>query len=175
MRYLVATLAAAVALAAPVAFAQESLSVRANFINAQGAHVGSATLRETSAGVLIHATLFDIPAGVHAFHIHSTGRCDAPGFETAGPHFAPGGTHHGFLNHAEPHAGDLPNVHAAADGTATFEVLASKVTLGAGAHSLLDGDGAALVLHADPDDYMSDPAGNAGGRLACAVVTGSAQ
>jgi superoxide dismutase, Cu-Zn family len=171
MHFITTCLAAAAVFTGSVALAQESTSARANFVNSEGAHVGSATLRETSAGVLVHVTLFDIPSGAHAFHIHTTGRCDAPGFATAGGHFAPGGSRHGFLNHAEPHAGDLPNVHVGGDGTASFELLASEVTLGAGAHSLLDADGAALVLHAEPDDYMTDPAGNAGGRIACAVVT----
>jgi Cu-Zn family superoxide dismutase len=132
--------------------------------------VGTATLRETPNGVLIHLDLTAVPAGPHAFHIHTTGACEPP-FTSAGGHFAPGGTHHGLLSVMGPHAGDLPNVFVPADGKLDVDVLARGVTLAAGPTSLFDGDGSALMLHATADDYMSDPAGNAGGRIACGVVT----
>jgi Cu-Zn family superoxide dismutase len=91
-------------------------------------------------------------------------------FTSAGGHFAPGGTKHGLMAPMGPHAGDLPNAYVAADGTLQLEVLAKGVNL-TGDNALLDADGAAIVVHATADDYMTDPAGNAGGRIACGVLT----
>lgn len=136
-----------------------------------GQSLGDATLRETPTGVLLSVNLQNVPAGTHAFHIHTIGLCEAPTFMSAGGHFAPGGTKHGLMAQAMPHAGDLPNLHVAADGKLSFEVLAGNVTLAAGPRSLFDADGSALVLHAMADDYVTDPAGNAGGRIACGTVT----
>ena len=92
-------------------------------------------------------------------------------FTSAGGHFAPGGTKHGLLSVMGPHAGDLPNVFVPADGKLSFEVLAKDVTLAPGPRSIFDADGSAVMLHAMGDDYTTDPAGNAGGRIACGVVT----
>ena len=149
----------------------QGATAKATIKDAKGVTLGDATLRETPNGVLLSVDLQNVPAGPHAFHIHTTGLCEAPTFMTAGGHFAPGGTKHGLMAQAMPHAGDLPNLHVAADGKLSFEVLASNVTLAAGPRSLLDADGSALVLHATADDYVSDPAGNAGGRIACGVIT----
>jgi len=139
--------------------------------DAMGKTVGTVTLRDTPAGVLLKVDLTGVPPGGHAFHIHTTGQCEAPMFTSAGGHFAPGGTHHGFLTPTGPHAGDLPNVFVAADGKLSFEAIAKDVTLAAGPRSLFDADGSAVVLHATVDDYSTDPAGNAGARLACGVIT----
>jgi Cu-Zn family superoxide dismutase len=147
-----------------------SASARATLKDPQGKALGEATLRESAAGVLIRVDLQGVPPGAHAFHVHTTGVCEAPAFASAGGHFAPGGTKHGLLAAEGPHAGDLPNVHVPADGKLSFEVLAPKVTLASGADSIFDTDGSALVLHATADDYASDPAGNAGGRIACGVI-----
>lgn len=160
-----------VALMLPVAgSAQTGAVARADLKMADGKAVGEATLRETPNGVLVKIVVHDLAAGPHAFHIHTAGKCDAPDFATAGGHFAPGGTHHGLLTQTPPHAGDLPNMFVGADGKASVELLAA-VTLGPGERSLFDADGSALVLHAGADDYMTDPAGNAGGRIACGVIT----
>jgi Cu-Zn family superoxide dismutase len=97
------------------------------------------------------------------------GRCEPP-FTTAGGHFNPGGRKHGFSNPDGMHAGDLPNLRVGKDGTAEAELLTAQVTLSPGPTSLLDADGSAIVLHAGPDDYVSDPAGNAGDRIACGVI-----
>src|SRR5262245_44628871 len=139
--------------------------------DAMGNTVGNATLRETASGVLIKVDLTNAPAGVHALHVHTTGKCEAPMFTMAGGHFAPGGTKHGLMAAGGPHAGDLPNIFVPADGKLSLEVLEPNVTLAAGPRSLLDADGSAIVLHATADDYMTDPAGNAGGRIACGVIT----
>ena len=160
----------ALILAGAAAFAQAPATASATINDAMGKTVGSATLRETASGVLIKVDLTGAPAGVHAIHVHTTGKCDAPMFMTAGGHFAPGGTKHGLMAVGGPHAGDLPNIFVPADGKLSVEILEPNVTLAAGPRSLLDADGSALVLHATADDYMTDPAGNAGGRIACGVI-----
>lgn len=170
------SLVAAILGVASIGLAAQAIAARtasATLKNAQGQTVGTATLQDTPNGVLIKADLIDVPPGPHAFHIHTTGKCEPPGFTSAGGHFAPGGTRHGLLAHAMPHAGDLPNIHVGPDGKLKFEVLAEGVTLGPGPTSLLDADGSALVLHATADDYVTDPAGNAGGRIACGVIEGT--
>lgn len=147
-------------------------TARAELVDAEGNVVAIATLRETAGhGVLIQLDAERLPAGEHAFHIHTTGRCDAPTFESAGGHYAPRSRQHGFLVPAGPHAGDLPNLHIPQDGRLVIEVLASDVTLRPGAPgTLFDEDGSALVVHAGRDDYRSQPSGDAGGRVACGVI-----
>ncbi|MGE5064160.1 MAG: superoxide dismutase family protein, partial [Myxococcales bacterium] len=112
-----------------------------------------------------------LPHGLHGIHVHSVGRCDPPDFASAGPHWNPLGRQHGLNNPAGPHAGDMRNVEVEVNG-----VLETTVTLpGASVATLLDADGAALVLHASPDDYVSDPSGNSGARIACAVLQPAAE
>jgi Cu-Zn family superoxide dismutase len=135
-------------------------------VNAAGQTVGSVRAWQTAGGVSFHISASGLPHGLHGVHVHSVGRCDLPDFASAGPHWNPAGKQHGMNNPAGPHAGDLPNVEVAANG-----VLSATVTLaGASMASLLDADGAALVIHADPDDYRTDPSGNSGARIACAVM-----
>ena len=137
---------------------------------ADGRPAGTVTLVDLGGtGVLVRASFTNLPAGPHALHFHDVGLCEPP-FTTAGGHFNPGGRQHGFLNPQGEHAGDLPNFTVAADGTANLETLAPSVSLGSGASSLLGGDGTAMMVHATGDDYRSDPAGNAGDRIACGVV-----
>ncbi|MES1256113.1 MAG: superoxide dismutase family protein [Acidobacteriota bacterium] len=143
---------------------------KAELKDAQGQTVGTATLTDTPHGVLIHAVVNNVPAGTHAFHIHQTGACVAP-FTTAGGHFNPAAKQHGIVNPMGMHAGDMPNIEVPAGGQLTFDVLAEGVTLAAGPNSVFDADGSALVLHQTGDDYKSDPAGNAGTRIACGVIT----
>ena len=144
-------------------------SATAELKNAAGEKVGEALLEDTPHGVLITATLTGLPPGTHAFHVHETGKCEGPDFKTAGGHFNPAGRKHGIKSAAGMHGGDLPNVEVPEGGKAKVQVLASDVTLG-GKAGILDADGGALVLHAGVDDYQSDPAGNAGGRIACGVI-----
>jgi Cu-Zn family superoxide dismutase len=136
----------------------------------KGQTVGRADLISTPNGVLIRLRLTNAQSGVHAIHIHATGKCDAPSFESAGPHFDPNKAPSGFIDAKGPHAGDLPNLHIPQNGTLEIEVLADAASL-SGANGVLDADGAALVLHADADDYKTDPAGNSGERIACGVIT----
>jgi superoxide dismutase, Cu-Zn family len=165
--WLAASLAAGTAFVAP-AFAADQAS--AVLKDAQGAEVGKATLTATPSGVLISLDLTALPAGDHAFHIHAVGKCEPPKFESAGPHFNPGTTKHGLMNPQGPHAGDMPNLHVPEGGKLKVEVLNPTVTLSAES-ALLDEDGSAIVVHGGADDYQTDPAGNAGDRIACGVIT----
>ena len=136
-------------------------------VGASGQVLGQVRMWETPGGVTFRIGAAGLPHGIHGIHVHGVGRCDPPGFTTAGPHWNPAGRKHGFNNPAGPHAGDLPNVTVAANG-----VLAEAVTLpGASFASLLDADGSALVIHAHADDYVTDPSGNSGDRIACAVIS----
>jgi len=135
-------------------------------VNTSGQVIGSVRAWQTAGGVSFRISATGLPHGLHGIHIHTVGRCDPPDFASAGPHWNPLGKKHGLNSPAGPHAGDLPNVEVAANG-----VLAATVTVsGASMMSLLDADGAALVIHANADDYMTDPSGNSGARIACAVI-----
>jgi Cu-Zn family superoxide dismutase len=167
-------LLASVALLAGSAHAQtqpkaSSAKASADFVDAAGKKVGEAILEQQDGAVEIKATFTGVPPGTRAFHIHEVGKCEAP-FESAGGHFNPAGRKHGKDNPGGPHAGDLPNITIPASGRATVEVTVKDISLDGGRGGLLDGDGAALVVHEGTDDYKSDPAGNAGKRLACAVI-----
>jgi Cu-Zn family superoxide dismutase len=140
-------------------------------INALGAPIGTVRAWQTAGGVTFRIDASGLPHGVHGIHVHAVGRCDPPEFTTAGGHWNPTGHKHGMNSPAGPHAGDLPNVEVAANG-----VLGATVTLpGASMANLLDADGAALVLHAGADDYVTDPSGNSGARIACAVILPQAE
>ncbi len=153
----------------PAAALAQAGDAKAELKDAQGQAVGQATLRETPHGVLIHATLTGIPGGVHAFHIHQTGKCEAP-FNSAGGHFSPVAAQHGIENAMGMHAGDMPNFVVPAGAKMAINVLVPDVTLKAGPNSLLREGGTSLVIHQGPDDNRTDPAGNAGTRIACGVI-----
>jgi superoxide dismutase, Cu-Zn family len=129
--------------------------------------VGEASLRETPHGVLVHVRLTKGRPGKHALHIHGVGKCEAPSFESAGGHFNPGDKRHGYFVPKGFHPGDLPNIYVPENGELELEVLAPGVFLSGRQGALLDADGAAIVIHEEADDYQSDPAGHAGGRIAC--------
>lgn len=162
--------AAATLLCAP-AFAQE-ISATAKMAGADGADNGTVTFTQTKSGVLhIIVEMTNLAPGSHGLHIHEKGACDAAGgFESAGGHYA-GGKEHGINNANGPHPGDLPNVHVGGNGVLKAEFFTTQLSLGeGGANPLLDSDGSAVILHAEPDDYASGPAGHAGKRIACGVV-----
>jgi Cu-Zn family superoxide dismutase len=167
-----ARLALAIMLAA--SFAASSLASAAGSTSTvlkdkDGKKIGTAELTDTPNGVLIRLDLTGVPAGDQAFHVHKTGKCEPPDFKSAGGHFNPDGTKHGLLNTEGPHAGDMPNLHVPEGGKLSVEVLNTLVSLDA-ERGLLDDDGSALVIHAGPDDYKTDPAGHAGDRIACGVI-----
>ena len=140
------------------------------FIDVDGNPTGSAVLTETVNGVLVDANLRGLEIGWHGFHIHERAQCKTPDFKSAGGHFAPKDSEHGFLVAKGPHAGDMPNVFVGKDGTARVQHLLEDVSLHEGKNALLDKDGSAIVVHSGADDYRSQPSGDAGSRLACAEI-----
>lgn len=158
-------------LVAPIALGQSSgTSAHANLITAQGQKIGTAVLTQTASGAKIAVNVTQLAPGTHAFHIHAVGKCEAPDFKSAGGHFNPTGKQHGKDNPNGPHAGDMLNFEAAADGTAKFSTVNASVTLEQGTDSLFHEGGTSLVIHEKADDYKTDPAGNAGNRIACGVI-----
>ena len=146
-------------------------SVKVALSDADGKSVGTAELSAAPKGVSIHLNLMNLTPGEHAIHVHATAKCEGPKFTTAGGHLNPDMKHHGSMNPEGPHAGDMPNFTVAADGTSKATVVAPGVTMGDDSHSIFSNGGTALVIHAKADDMMTDPAGNAGDRIACGVIT----
>ncbi|WP_290648634.1 superoxide dismutase family protein [Aquisalimonas sp.] len=145
------------------------------FVDNDGEVVGHASLEQGTAGVLINLQITDLPEGWKAIHIHAVGDCDDPeeGFQASGGHLNPDDVKHGYLNPDGPDAGDLPNFFVNSDGTAKAEMFNDRASLdGSVGAEILDDDGAALVIHENPDDHASQPIGGAGDRIACGVVGG---
>jgi len=134
---------------------------------ADGADAGTATVTEAGSGLQVTVNAQNWPQGTHGVHIHMTGQCEGPAFESAGGHWNPTDAHHGVDNPEtpKPHMGDLPNIEIGADGTGTLTATIEGATMA----GLMDADGSAFVVHAKADDLKSDPSGNSGDRIACGV------
>ena len=144
------------------------VTATAHLVGADGRSLGTVVLIEGPNGVLVQANVYGLSPGGHGFHIHGVGACE-PDFGAAGDHFNPEGIGHGFMEEGGWHAGDLPNIFAAADGTARADIFTAAVTLTPGAdNSVFDADGSAIIIHAGPDSYGESP--GAGDRVACGVI-----
>jgi superoxide dismutase, Cu-Zn family len=160
-------LALGLVLAACVPMAAPDVPVStADLVSSSGAVLGTVRVFSEPTGVTLRIDAAGVPAGQHGVHVHATGRCDPPGFTGAGPHWNPGERKHGHRNPAGFHMGDLGNLGVGADGKLVAGLLVPQATVDA----LRDADGAALVLHAKADDEVTDPSGNSGDRIACAVL-----
>lgn len=153
---------------------ENTQKVNVDLNNGDGESVGTATLNQVSDGVEIMIEGKNLPKGTHAFHIHEKGQCEAPDFESAGGHYNPDDTNHGFDDPDGPHAGDMPNIVVGNDGTVKQSFLVENVSLEKGENnSLLTDEGTSLVIHEGADDGKSQPAGDAGDRLACGSISES--
>lgn len=161
---------AALGVACVASLSAHAQTAKAMLKDAGGKDVGTVDLVQTPHGVLLKLSLKGIAAGEHAFHVHAVGKCEPP-FTTAGGHFNPGSRKHGMEAADGAHAGDMPNLHVPASGELVIEVANPAISLVKGQpNSVFDADGSAIVIHAKADDYKSDPAGNAGDRIACGIV-----
>ena len=157
-------------IAIPLVVAAADPSGKAVLKNAEGKEVGTATFTPTKGGVKVQVQVANLPPGKHGIHIHAVAKCEPPEFKSAGGHFNPAAKKHGFHNPEGAHAGDLPNLTVGENGKAKATATMKGATLGEGDGSLFGPDGTALVVHADPDDEKTDPAGNSGARIACGVI-----
>ena len=153
----------------PGTTAWEEYDAMATLLNPQGEETGRVMVVEAAHGLLLLLQAHGLPPGWHAFHLHQSGKCEAPSFESAGGHYHPGKGAHGLLDQEGPHAGDLPNIYVPEDGKVVQEIHAARLSL-RGEANILDADGSAFVIHEKADDYRSQPSGAASGRIACGVV-----
>ena len=157
--------------AVTVSFSAHAQTAKASLKDASGKDVGTVQLRQTPHGVLLKMSLKGVAPGEHAFHIHAVGKCEPP-FTSAGGHFNPASKKHGMEAAEGSHAGDMPNLHIPANGELTIGIANPMISLVKGQpSSVFDADGSSIIIHAGPDDYKTDPTGNAGDRIVCGVIT----
>lgn len=131
-------------------------------VNSAGVSIGAVQTEQRAGGTYLRISVEGLSPGDHGLHLHAAGRCEGPGFQSAGAHLNPAGRQHGHLNPEGQHLGDLPNLTVSSNGRGALNFLISG--------ALADADGTSLIVHAKPDDYRTDPSGNSGDRIACAVV-----
>ena len=132
-------------------------------LNGAGASIGGVQAEPRPGGSYVRIAVHGLALGEHGLHLHAVGRCDGPAFQSAGAHWNPAGKQHGHLNPLGAHLGDLPNLTVSANGHGAINFMVSG--------DVADDDGTSLVIHAKPDDYRTDPSGNSGDRIACAVIS----
>jgi Cu-Zn family superoxide dismutase len=155
---------------APAIGAAGQASVRADLRAVSGVAMARATATQVGDSIRVRIEAVGMRAGAYGAHLHTVGRCDAPDFASAGPHWNPTGQQHGKNNPRGMHKGDLPNLAVGTDGRGSFEFTIPRASISGGGTPLLDPDGAAVVIHTAADDYRTDPSGNSGGRMACGVL-----
>ena len=143
--------------------------VEAEIRDVPGRDRARASIIQVGADARLRIEAFGLAPGAYGVHVHEVGRCDPPGFTSSGAHWNPAGRRHGKDNPQGMHKGDLPNLLVGSDGRGTLEITIPDAAVSGGANALVDGDGAAIVIHAAPDDYRTDPSGNSGARIACGV------
>lgn len=143
-------------------------SITADLVDTQNASMGAAVLQAGSSGSFLALSLGNMKAGTYGMHIHEAGKCEAPDFKTAGGHWNPAGKQHGLKNPLGSHSGDLPNLLVDLAGGVARNIDLKDLTQ-TDVEKMMDTDGAALVIHAGPDDDVTDPSGNSGGRIICGV------
>ena len=156
---------------AAFSFGAQAQTAKASLKDATGKDVGAVQLIQTPHGVLLRMSLKGVAPGEHAFHVHAVGKCEAP-FTSAGGHFNPASKKHGMEATEGAHAGDMPNLFIPPNGELKIDVANHMISLVKGQpNSVFDADGSAIIIHAGPDDYKTDPTGNAGDRIVCGVIT----
>ena len=161
-----------VAIVIPAAFAKsEEDQLKTKIVNTKGEEIGTVLISQMADGVKLHIDAKNLNPGMHGVHFHDTGKCESPDFKTAGAHLNTTAKQHGFNNPEGYHIGDLLNIEVKLDGNVSADLMSTTVTLTQGvANSLLKPGGSALVIHEKADDYVTDPSGNSGNRIACAAI-----
>jgi Cu-Zn family superoxide dismutase len=157
----------------PAAATVPDPSLMTTIRDASGRELGVLSLTDVTGGIAVSGRLTGLPPGEHAMHLHMAGRCDPPTFDSAGEHWNPTSRQHGTENPEGPHLGDMPNVSVGTDSAVSIQAVTAGGSLRGTTNMLLDTDGAAVIIHASRDDNRTDPAGGAGARLACGVVSGT--
>lgn len=155
---------------APGASAEEQPAATASLVDSTGGRVGVATFSDSGGSGRLAISVTGLKPGAHGMHIHESGACTTPDFQSAGGHFNPDGKKHGTLNPDGPHAGDLPSLHVESDGSADTTLAVPSALLTEGSGSIVGTQRRSLVIHADPDDEKTDPSGNSGARVVCGVI-----